>query len=158
MTARIAILLLLAGWPALAGAPRFDKWQIVGPGGGGGQFSHTISPHDPNIVLAACDSGRSEIARAGGMGGVAGALVDAGANHVVGTRWPVGDRAAEHFSRRFHTHLSSRPDTPVAALQRAVADLREDKSFRHPSHWAGWFLLARGASLDTSGAGIAGRP
>ena len=55
MRARIAILLLLAAWSAPAGAPRFDKWEIIGPGGGGGQFSHTVSPLDPNIVLEACD-------------------------------------------------------------------------------------------------------
>lgn len=96
------------------------------------------------IVLAACDSGRSEIARAGGMGAVAGALIDAGARHVVGARWPVGDRAAEQFSRRFHAQLAARPDAPGLALRRAVAELRQDRSYRHPSHWAGWFVLARG--------------
>ncbi len=96
------------------------------------------------IVLAACDSGRSEIARAGGMGGVAGALIDAGAAYVVGARWPVGDRAAEQFSRRFHARLAARPDAPALALRRAVAELRQDRSYRHPSQWAGWFVLARG--------------
>ena len=56
MTARIASLLVLALCQAwAAGAPRFDKWEVIGPGGGGGQFSHTISPHTPNDVLAACD-------------------------------------------------------------------------------------------------------
>jgi hypothetical protein len=28
---------------------------VIGPGGGGGHFAPTISPHDPNVVLAACD-------------------------------------------------------------------------------------------------------
>jgi len=36
-------------------APRADKWRVIGPGGGGGQFLPTISPHDPNIVVERCD-------------------------------------------------------------------------------------------------------
>ena len=36
-------------------APRLDAWRILGPGGGGAQFYPTVSPHDPNLVLVACD-------------------------------------------------------------------------------------------------------
>ena len=36
-------------------APRFDAWRILGPGGGGAQFFPAVSPHDPNLVLVACD-------------------------------------------------------------------------------------------------------
>ena len=43
---------LLAG---TAGAGRFDRWEIIGPGGGGGQFNPTISPHNSNDVLENCD-------------------------------------------------------------------------------------------------------
>ena len=35
--------------------PRLDAWRILGPGGGGAQFYPAISPHDPNLVLVACD-------------------------------------------------------------------------------------------------------
>jgi len=34
-------------------APRFDQWRIIGPGGAGGMFLPTISPHDPKIVIEA---------------------------------------------------------------------------------------------------------
>jgi len=30
-------------------------WRVIGPGGGGGIFLPTVSPHDPNIVLTHCD-------------------------------------------------------------------------------------------------------
>lgn len=33
----------------------YDRWQVIGPGGGGGIFSPTISPHDTKSVLASCD-------------------------------------------------------------------------------------------------------
>lgn len=49
ITAGIAVV------AALGSAPRFGAWKIVGPGGGGGHFHPTISPHDPNRVLVACD-------------------------------------------------------------------------------------------------------
>jgi len=49
-----------------AGAPRFDKWEVVGPGGGGGQFIPTISPHTPDDVLVACDMTGSYISQDGG--------------------------------------------------------------------------------------------
>jgi photosystem II stability/assembly factor-like uncharacterized protein len=41
--------------PANHAAPRFDAWRILGPGGGGAQFYPAVSPHDPNLVLVACD-------------------------------------------------------------------------------------------------------
>ena len=68
MTARIAILLLAAWqWAAAAGAPRFDKWEVIGPGGGGGQFVPTISPHTPNDVLVSCDMTGAYITHDGGQ-------------------------------------------------------------------------------------------
>jgi len=32
-------------------APRYDSWQVIGPGGGGTMLAPTISPHDPNLVV-----------------------------------------------------------------------------------------------------------
>ena len=50
----------------LASAPRLDRWAVIGPGGGGGQFIPTISPHNPNDVLEACDMTGSYISHDGG--------------------------------------------------------------------------------------------
>src|SRR5205814_6990288 len=36
-------------------APRMDSWRVIGPGGAGGMFLPTISPHDPKLVLEHCD-------------------------------------------------------------------------------------------------------
>jgi photosystem II stability/assembly factor-like uncharacterized protein len=35
--------------------PRLDRWEIIGPGGGGTTRYPLISPHDVNEVLVACD-------------------------------------------------------------------------------------------------------
>jgi len=47
-------------------APRLDAWRILGPGGGGAQFTPTISPVDTNLVLVSCDMTGSYISTDGG--------------------------------------------------------------------------------------------
>ncbi len=41
-------------------------WRIIGPGGGGAQYIPTISPHDPNHVLVACDMTGDYLSKDGG--------------------------------------------------------------------------------------------
>ena len=47
-------------------APRHDAWRVLGPGGGGAQFYPAISPHDPNLVMVACDMTGAYISEDGG--------------------------------------------------------------------------------------------
>jgi tetratricopeptide (TPR) repeat protein len=96
------------------------------------------------VVLSACESGYSQAGRSFGIGGVAGSLVDAGAGAVVATRWPVSDRTALMFSDRFHAALAARPGQPAAAVQQAIIAMQRVPGMRHPTHWAGWFLLQSG--------------
>jgi hypothetical protein len=46
--------------------PRLDACRIIGPGGGGATMLPTISPHDPRIVLVACDMTGAYIIEDGG--------------------------------------------------------------------------------------------
>ncbi|PYU96686.1 MAG: hypothetical protein DMG25_01155, partial [Acidobacteria bacterium] len=68
----LAFLLLWPAMPALGqvregySAPRLDRWRILGPGGGGAQFYPAVSPHDSNLVLAACDMTGAYISKDGG--------------------------------------------------------------------------------------------
>ncbi len=70
----IWLVLLLATPAVYAGAQsttspsasRFDAWHILGPGGGGAQFYPAVSPHDPNVVLVACDMTGAYLSRDGG--------------------------------------------------------------------------------------------
>ena len=48
-------------------APRLDAWRVLGPGGGGAQFFPAVSPHDPNLVLVACDMTGAYISENGGQ-------------------------------------------------------------------------------------------
>jgi photosystem II stability/assembly factor-like uncharacterized protein len=62
----VPILILVVTAGALTSAPRYDQWKVIGPGGGGGQFAPTISPHDSNRVFVACDMTGSYISQDGG--------------------------------------------------------------------------------------------
>jgi photosystem II stability/assembly factor-like uncharacterized protein len=66
MRARPLLFVTLFAAAAFTGASRLDRWNVIGPGGGGGQFIPTVSPLDPNRVLAACDMTGSYISRDGG--------------------------------------------------------------------------------------------
>jgi photosystem II stability/assembly factor-like uncharacterized protein len=72
-TLRLLPLALLVSLPqgaptiaADAGA-RLDRWEIIGPGGGGTMTHPTISPHDPNVVLVGCDMTGAYITYDGGQ-------------------------------------------------------------------------------------------
>jgi hypothetical protein len=45
---------------------RFDRWEVIGPGGGGTMTHPTISPHDPKVVLVGCDMTGAYITYDGG--------------------------------------------------------------------------------------------
>ena len=66
----IATLIASIGLVALTSmAPltaRAEDFTVVGPGGGGAMFHPTVSPHDPNEVLVACDMTGSYISHDGG--------------------------------------------------------------------------------------------
>src|SRR5690349_24811194 len=51
LRALLAFLLLTNG----NGDARPGNFRVIGPGGGGAMFHPTISPHDSNTVLIACD-------------------------------------------------------------------------------------------------------
>ncbi|HUU28992.1 MAG TPA: hypothetical protein VM123_14380 [archaeon] len=63
-----AFLLIVFSFPVITGCgapgkpkqeetlkPVSEKWQVIGPGGGGGQFLPTINPRDPKHVFVRCD-------------------------------------------------------------------------------------------------------
>ncbi|MBE3072043.1 MAG: hypothetical protein IMZ67_03630 [Acidobacteria bacterium] len=69
-TTRPVLIGLLCGAACLIAADqptsRLDAWRILGPGGGGTTMHPTISPHDPNVVVEACDMTGAYITRDGG--------------------------------------------------------------------------------------------
>src|SRR5436190_24111459 len=62
MSSCVAVLALAATFAA----PRLDNWKVIGPGGAGGMFLPTVSPHDENVVLEHCDMTGSYISQDAG--------------------------------------------------------------------------------------------
>ena len=50
----------------VASGARLDRWEVIGPGGGGTMTHPTISPHDPKVVLVGCDMTGAYITYDGG--------------------------------------------------------------------------------------------
>lgn len=96
------------------------------------------------LVLSACESGQGAMQHGIGLGSVASAASEAGAQRVIGARWAVGDRAALRFADALHGELARAPGQPARALHRAQRALRAQPAFRNPGHWAAWFVLLRG--------------
>ncbi|MCA9557248.1 MAG: CHAT domain-containing protein, partial [Myxococcales bacterium] len=123
----------------------------------------------PLVVLAACDSAVGTPDRSDEMPTVLPrALLLAGAEAVVGTRWPIDDRSAARVMTLLYDALPRvGPEAALATAQRAMLDsaqgdamialrnsppcatnrgLREcvpgeRVGFAHPFHWAGFALL-----------------
>jgi hypothetical protein len=57
----LAVLLVPGLWASMP-----EDFKLVGPGGGGAMFHPTISPHDPNTVLVACDISGGYVTHDGG--------------------------------------------------------------------------------------------
>jgi photosystem II stability/assembly factor-like uncharacterized protein len=51
---------------SFAGAKRYDRWEVIGPGGGGGMFLPTLSPLNNNDVLVSGDMTGFYISHDGG--------------------------------------------------------------------------------------------
>jgi len=66
MKLRILPAILLFLFCARCSCRRPGDFKIIGPGGGGAMFHPTVSPHDTNTVLIACDMSGSYITHDGG--------------------------------------------------------------------------------------------
>ncbi|MDA3843017.1 MAG: sialidase family protein [Candidatus Kapabacteria bacterium] len=50
----ILLLFIITSFELIA-APDSVAWSVVGIGGGGGQFTPAVSPHNPNLMFVSCD-------------------------------------------------------------------------------------------------------
>lgn len=62
----LVLILFLLVSSILLSAERPGDFRVVGPGGGGAMFHPTVSPHNANTVLIACDMTGAYITRDGG--------------------------------------------------------------------------------------------
>lgn len=91
------------------------------------------------VVLSACETVRSRGGRSGGFTGLAGALLGAGADGVVGSLWRVDDDQTRALMTEFHRAYRASGDAPGALRAAQMALLRgRDARLRSPAAWAGF--------------------
>jgi CHAT domain-containing protein len=92
------------------------------------------------LVLSGCETGLAGAMGGEELAGLAHAFLYAGAASVVVSLWRVDDPATCSLMTRFHSELQSGLDKDVA-LMRAMADVRSQPEWSHPSYWAPFVLM-----------------
>lgn len=92
------------------------------------------------VVLSACSTALGREVRGEGMVGLTRGFMNAGAQRVVASLWPVRDRAAAEFMSVFYRDMIREGKAPAAALRNAQLELASQRRWRDPHYWAGFFL------------------
>ncbi len=100
------------------------------------------------IVLGSCDSQQGERYRGVGSYGLGQALIEQGAQVVVGTLWEIPDASAAAFMTQFYRHLVASEGNAGYAMTQARKELLKGRVYAHPRHWAGLTLLSRNRSVE----------
>lgn len=88
------------------------------------------------VTLSACNTGVGPVGE-DGVDDIVNAFIDAGAQSVVSTLWPVEDQATAHFMSIFYQHLAKGESKSAALRQAQLSMLRSGAS---PYFWAGFEL------------------
>jgi CHAT domain-containing protein/tetratricopeptide (TPR) repeat protein len=98
------------------------------------------------VILSACNTAAGDgTPGAEGLSGLASAFLYAGARGLLVSHWPVGDAAAERLTQEAVARLAADPAAGQAgALAAAMAALRGDPAFAHPSAWAPFVVVGDG--------------
>ena len=95
------------------------------------------------IVLSGCETVLGPIIEGEGLDGLSRSLISQGANHVIGSLWPISDRATPFFMKEFYTAVNETNGNISAALTIAKRKFINDskyRNFQHPFFWAGFEL------------------
>ncbi|MDB5978784.1 MAG: hypothetical protein JWR07_5544 [Nevskia sp.] len=92
------------------------------------------------VVLSACESAGGPLGGEEGVFSLSRAFFYAGTRRVLGSLWPVDDRASAHFMERFYTALMQQKQPPAAALRQAQRQMAQDPDWQSPYYWAGYVL------------------
>ena len=142
--------LLLSGL-ALAGANRGLKGMVDDNGDDGLLYSIEVTGLNLQgtelVSLSACDTGKGVIDYSEGVYGLVRAFRTAGAQNVLMTLWPVGDRSSRDFMERFYDIWLGDKDnpTPSEALHRTRLEFINHKkeNYRDPNVWAPYVLVGQ---------------
>jgi tetratricopeptide (TPR) repeat protein len=98
------------------------------------------------VVLSACETGLGESRSGEGVLGMRRGLIEAGAQHLLITLWPVADRETALFMRDLYANLNGGEHSPVEISPKVQAaylkQFREDQGISAAVRLAGPFILS----------------
>lgn len=92
------------------------------------------------VVLTACETAIGSEQPGEGVASVSQAFLQAGADNVIATLWRVADPVAVRFTDLFYREIANGTQSPADALRRTQIQLRRDRRWRQPIHWAAFVL------------------
>ena len=90
------------------------------------------------VVLSGCRTALGREVSGEGLMGLTRGFAAAGVPRVVGSLWPVEDRATAEIMTRFYRAMWLGSASPAAALHAAQRGVRRDPRYRDPHFWAGF--------------------
>ncbi len=92
------------------------------------------------VVLSGCRTALGKEVRGEGLMGLTRGFLHAGVPRVVGSLWPVEDRASMELMSRFYRAMWQDGLAPAAALRQAQLSLKSEPRYRDPHSWAAFVL------------------
>ena len=93
------------------------------------------------VVLSACSTAISGVAKGDGIVGLTHAFIYAGARRVIATLWRIDDEATSSFMTAFYRVLATQKFTPAEALKEAQGEMKRSVRWNAPYYWAGFMLM-----------------
>ena len=93
------------------------------------------------VYLSACSSSSGHTISGEPPITLAHAFHASGAHTVIGTLWPVSDKASSKFSSMFYSALCNPGVHPSEALVRTKVSMQQDAEFNHWFNWAPYVCL-----------------
>ncbi len=92
------------------------------------------------VVINGCETAMGEDAGLGGHLSMSSAFLTSGAKQVIGTLWPISDKASALFMRYFYQQLATHGDASLS-LSQARTKMRMQTRYKHPFYWASYVLI-----------------
>ena len=94
------------------------------------------------VVISGCDTMMGKYYKSSGMRSITRGFLAQGAQSVIGTLWPVQDKATAEFMRKFYQALKNNHGDSAKALQLTKQQFASRGRYRQPKYWAGFALTA----------------
>jgi CHAT domain-containing protein len=104
------------------------------------------------LVLNGCETGSGKVITGEGILGITHAFLLSGVKNIIGTLWPVKDKAAAIFMEMYYQELfrmSPEERDYALALQQAMIKMKQSPEFSNPINWSNFYCINSYGTLST---------